>query len=70
VLTTADQADMNSAEKVQISGPRIFATKGSATYSIATLTQSKNTSLSSSFTNWVTGPDGQQVLKQAGFSAP
>ena len=40
------------------------------TYPIVTLTQSKNTSLSQEFINLVTGPSGQQVLRQAGFGPP
>jgi ABC-type molybdate transport system substrate-binding protein len=70
LLTTADQADMNSTAKVQLNEPKIFATKGSATYAIVTLTQSKNTSLGQQFINLVTSPSGQQILHQAGFAAP
>jgi ABC-type molybdate transport system substrate-binding protein len=70
VLTTADRSDMNSAEKVQLSTPIIFATKGSATYSIASLTQSRNTSLSQTFITYVSGPTGQQILRRSGFKVP
>ena len=70
VLTTNDQQTMNSAEKVQLNAPKTFATKGSATYQIVTLTQAKNTSLSQEFINLVAGPSGLHVLEQAGFGAP
>jgi ABC-type molybdate transport system substrate-binding protein len=70
VLATADQADMNSAEKVQLGVVKIFATKGPATYQIVTLTQSKNTSLGQSFVNLVSSSSGQQALHQAGFRTP
>ena len=70
LLTTADQADMNSAEKVQLNAPQLFASKGSATYQIATLTQSKNTSLSQQFINCVTSQAGKQILVKDGFGPP
>ena len=70
LLTTTDEQTMNSAQKVQLDDPETFATKGSATYQIVSLTQSKNTSLGQEFINLVTGPDGQQVLSDAGFAAP
>jgi ABC-type molybdate transport system substrate-binding protein len=70
VLTTADQADMNSTQKVQFDSPQLFASKGSATYAIATLTQSKNTSLSQQFINFVTTQPGQKILLQDGFGPP
>jgi ABC-type molybdate transport system substrate-binding protein len=70
VLTTADQADMDSAEKVQLDSPDVFASKGSATYAIATLTQSKNTGLSQQFINFVTTQPGQQILLKDGFGPP
>jgi ABC-type molybdate transport system substrate-binding protein len=70
LLTTADQADMNSAEKVQLTSPKLFASKGSATYAIATLTQSKNTSLSQQFINYVVSDAGQKILLQDGFGPP
>jgi ABC-type molybdate transport system substrate-binding protein len=70
LLTTNDQQTMNSAQKVQLNAPKTFATKGSATYQIATLTQAKNASLSQEFINLVAGPSGQQVLQQAGFGRP
>lgn len=70
LLTTADQQDMDSAQTVQLNEPRIFATKGAATYAIVTLNQSKNTSLSQEFSNLVTSSSGQQTLHEAGFEAP
>ncbi len=70
VLTTADQADMNSTQKVQFDSPQLFASKGSSTYAIATLTQSKNTSLSQQFINFVTTQPGQAILLKDGFGPP
>lgn len=70
VLATAGQADMNSAEKVQLGLPKLFATQGSATYQIVTLNQSKNTSLAQSFVNLVSSPTGQKELHRAGFRTP
>ncbi len=70
VLTTNDNQAMDSAQKVQLTSPATFATKGTATYQIVTLTQSKNTSLSNQFINLVTSSAGQQVLRQNGFGAP
>jgi molybdate transport system substrate-binding protein len=70
VLTTNNIQAMDTTQKVQLSEPDTFATKGTATYQIVTLTQSKNTSLSNSFINFVTGPDGKEALAAAGFGAP
>jgi ABC-type molybdate transport system substrate-binding protein len=70
LLTTTDVQTMDSAQEVQLDDPETFATKGSATYQIVSLTQSKNTSLSQEFINLVTGPTGQKVLSAAGFAAP
>jgi hypothetical protein len=49
LLTTADRVIMDSTDKVQLDEPRIFARKGQATYAIATLLQSENSSLSQQF---------------------
>jgi len=70
LLTTADQADMNSTQKVQLNSPQLFASKGSATYAIVTLTQSKNTSLGQQFITLVTSQAGKQILVQNGFGPP
>jgi len=67
VLATADQADMNSAEKVQLDAPPLFGSKGSAEYSIAPLTQAKNASLAQQFITFVTTKPGQAVLLKDGF---
>lgn len=40
------------------------------TYPIAVLKQSKNPDLAREFMGFVTGPDGQKVLNQAGFAKP
>ncbi|WP_372512696.1 molybdate ABC transporter substrate-binding protein [Mycobacterium yunnanensis] len=40
------------------------------TYPIALLKDSKNTATAQKFLDLVTGPDGQKVLKAAGFAAP
>ena len=45
----------------------VFATKGSNQCQIVTLTQSKNTALSTQFINLVLSQSGQQVLRKAGF---
>lgn len=70
VLATTDQSAMDSAQKVQLNEPKIFATKGSAQCQIVTLLQSKNGSLSQEFINLVVSPTGQQALHDAGFGAP
>ena len=71
VLATTDQASMVSAQSAQLSGATVFATsKDGGQCQIATLRQSKNTSLSNSFINFVKGPDGKQALAAAGFGAP
>jgi ABC-type molybdate transport system substrate-binding protein len=70
VLATTDQQSMVAAQKVQLSGAQVFATQNGNQCQIATLIQSKNTSLSSQFINLVLGPSGQQVLRAAGFQAP
>ena len=70
LLTTADQADMNSTEKVQLNSPQLFASKGSATYSIAPLIQSKNTALGQQFISLLTSQAGKQILVQNGFGPP
>ncbi len=61
---------MDSTEKVQLNSPQLFASKGSATYAIVTLTQSKNTTLSQQFINCVTSQAGKQILVQNGFGPP
>jgi ABC-type molybdate transport system substrate-binding protein len=70
LLTTADRAIMDSTDKVQLDEPRIFARKGQATYAIATLLQSENSSLSQQFIDYVAGPSGQAILHESGFEAP
>ena len=40
------------------------------TYPIATLTASENKELAKQFVELVTGPEGQQVLADAGFAKP
>ncbi len=70
VLATTDQSAMDSAQKVQLNEPKIFATKGSAQCQIVTLLQSANGSLSQEFINLVASPTGQQMLHQAGFGPP
>ena len=61
---------MNSTQKVQLNSPQLFASKGSATYAIVTLTQSKNTSLGQQFITLVTSQAGKQILVQNGFGPP
>lgn len=70
VLATADQSSMVSAQKAQLGSPQVFATKGSNQCQIVTLTQAKNTALSTQWINLVLSDSGQQVLRQAGFGAP
>jgi ABC-type molybdate transport system substrate-binding protein len=70
VLATADQQSMVSAQSAQLGSPQVFATKGSNQCQIVTLTQAKNTALSTQWINLVLSSSGQQVLRQAGFSAP
>jgi ABC-type molybdate transport system substrate-binding protein len=70
VLATTDQASMVSAQSAQLNSPSVFASKNGQQCQIAVLRQSKNTSLSQSFVNLVTGPAGQKALKTAGFGAP
>jgi ABC-type molybdate transport system substrate-binding protein len=70
VLAVAGVQNMNSAQKAQLGNPVTFATKGSVTYQIVTLNQTKNSSLATQFINVVTSDPGQQVLSQAGFSGP
>ena len=61
---------MNSTQKVQLNSPQLFASKGSATYAIVTLTQSKNTTLGQQFINFVTSQAGKQILIKDGFGPP
>ena len=70
LLSTSNQADMNKTQKVQLNSPQLFASKGSATYAIVTLIQSKNTSLGQQFINFVTSPAGKQILLKDGFGPP
>lgn len=70
VLAVAGVQAMNSTQQVQLGSPEAFATKGSVTYQIVTLNQSKNTSLSQQFINVVMSDPGQQMLRQAGFAGP
>jgi ABC-type molybdate transport system substrate-binding protein len=61
---------MNSTQKVQLNSPQLFASKGSASYAIVTLTQSKNTTLGQQFINFVTSQAGKQILLKDGFGPP
>ena len=70
VLATTDQASMVSAQPAQLGSPQVFATKGSDQCQIVTLTQAKNTALSTQWINLVLSDSGQQVLRQSGFGAP
>ena len=70
LLSTSNQADMDSTDKVQLNSPQLFASKGSATYAIVTLTQSLNSTLSQQFINFVTSQAGKQILVNDGFGPP
>ena len=70
VLATTDQASMVSAQSVQLNSPSVFASENGQQCQIATLRQSKNTSLSQAWITLVLGPAGQKVLRTAGFGAP
>jgi len=70
VLATADQQSMVAAQKAQLDSPSVFATQGSNQCQIVTLTQSKNTGLSSQFISLVMSQSGQQILRKAGFGSP
>jgi ABC-type molybdate transport system substrate-binding protein len=70
VLATTDQQSMVAAQKAQLNSPSVFATKGSNQCQIVTLTQAKNTALSTQFINLVLSQSGQTALRKAGFGAP
>ena len=63
-------AEHGRAQKAQLNSPSVFATKGSDQCQIVTLTQAKNTSLSTQFINLVLSQSGQQVAAAGGFGAP
>ncbi|GAA1442606.1 molybdate ABC transporter substrate-binding protein [Leifsonia poae] len=62
--------DVKGAGDAVDSVPFPEASSAVNTYPIVALTGSKNPKLASAFVDYVTGPDGQKVLADAGFGAP
>jgi molybdate transport system substrate-binding protein len=59
------------AAGARVSGVQIAAdVNASTTYPISVLKKSKNAPLANAFVDYVLSDDGQQVLREAGFSAP
>lgn len=66
VYVTDIKADGGKVDSVDIPA----GVNSTTEYPIATLKDSKNAGLAKAWVDYVTGPDGQQVLSAAGFAAP